>query len=656
MVVIGLGSLLSGTLAVAGVSVSFGVAQTTGPWSGVFSALVVIVAVVGSGLALKKISSSEKTVTERFTAADERTQIGEFDISPETLEFELRALIGELTQSKWPCVFVIDELDKLETVGQGGESASKLESHVIFDIVSVLKNFFTLGAGIYVFIAGEDFYSQLNESISGGDYSLAHTLFTDRLFIHILHYHAIEQLIDTMVEEEPSDNIIYKKFKNYLCWESRNHIFDLLSLIDEFVLYQHDHPVLLAREEGEEDGRWQAGNLPQDWQNAAGLQKYAGAAYDESCRSSAREERYNQALWLRVIYTLKKLQNGQVIEVVDGEYTVPAMAWTKGLNDKDMDDLAGAVERLFAKLERYGTVAVEETIKTETFNDITKKKEIIQYELHPGALYPPSTVGTESILIPIEKSFVELSKKVQDLSENIQSSGVNVDSFSEELEKVTKMADLVQKTTFRLTVPRSQTREGIKQADLLAKRLIDAGINGSIHKWAEASGAEISKNIDEIEPRTNQPWKASLGQFSELADVLASYNINYYILGVQSLENQLLVINNSEGEDLSIVSDAYSQALQGEKGREIRKQRLPILIIDHQETVGESNIPQEVVDEIENEYEGMFFLASWLLPPKRRKKKEKLSGWNIISLSSDLSNLSELSKQMTTISFMTSNP
>ena len=232
---------------------------------------------------------------------------------------------------------------------------------------------------------------------------------------------------------------------------------------------------------------------------------------------------------------------------------------------------------------------------------------------------------------------------------------MSVDSFSGDLEKVTKLSDQVQKTTFRSTVPRSQTREGIKQADGLAQKLVDAGIDGSIRKWAETSGVQISKNIDETETRTGQPWKSSLDEFTELTGVLVSDNIDYYILGGGASENQLLVINNSQREDLSKVSDAYSQALPGEKGREIRKQRLPILIVDHSETGDEPNIPQEVVEEIESEFGVVFFLKNWYSPLKRRKKMGRLSGWNVFSLSSDLSNLPKLSEQMTKVSYMTTH-
>ena len=356
-----------------------------------------------------------------------------------------------------------------------------------------------------------------------------------------------------------------------------------------------------------------------------------------------------------MIDTLKKLYNGQAIDVADEEYTVPDMDWTKGLSNKDKDDLSGAVERLLAKLERYGTVAVERTTKKETVGEEKRDVQIRRYELYEDAPYPPSTVGTEATLIPIEKSFVELSEKVQNLSENIQSAEVSVDSFSGDLEKVTKLSDQVQKTTFRSTVPRSQTREGIKQADGLAQKLVDAGIDGSIRKWAETSGVQISKSIDETETRTGQPWKSSMGGFTELTGVLVSDNIDYYILGGGASENQLLVINNSQGEDLSKVSDAYSQALPGEKGREIRKQRLPILIVDHSETGDEPNIPQEVVEEIESEFGVVFFLKNWYSPLKRRKKMGRLSGWNVFSLSSDLSNLPELSEQITKVSYMTTH-
>ena len=337
-----LGTALSAGLAIGGVAVvSRVIAQDGNVWGFVAGALIVGVAVL-SGMTIHKQKEGEQSVGESITASSKVGRTGQYDISPETLEFELRDLIIQLAEQKHPCVFIIDELDKLEasTVDQ----PESFENHVIFQILSSLKNFFTLGSGIYVFISGESFYADLNLPSETGLYSLSHTLFTDQIFVHVLHYRDIEKLIDQLLAEEPRDDETretYHRFRNYLCWKSRNHVFDLLSLMGEFVVFDdNEQPVLLAEQSGVRDGHWLEGNLPDGWQRAAALQKVVGAAYDESCRPSAGEQRFNQALWLTLLDVAYGLFGQRALDVPEEGYnTSDTYDWVKNLTKNDLDDL-----------------------------------------------------------------------------------------------------------------------------------------------------------------------------------------------------------------------------------------------------------------------------------------------------------------------------
>lgn len=635
-----LGSALAGGVAVGGVAVVNRVSQDHGIAAGVIAALAVVGAAVASAITIGKSREDVASISDKITKRDEVTRTGTLDLSPETLEFELRDLVKQLHDDGRPCVFVIDELDKLEV---GPKADGDLEQHVIFKIVASLKNFFTLGAGVFIFISGEDFSARLGESIASGGYALAHTLFTDRIFVHALHYSDVERLTDQLLAQKPSDEKLYRQFRNYLCWESRNHVFDLLSLIGEYVEFDSkEGPVLLAQESGEVDGRWREGNLPGGWQVAAGLQKFAGSSYDESHRPTAREERFNQAIWLTLLDAARTLFDGESLDVPEDGYETPDEPWLAGLSDRDLDDLSGAVERLLAKMERYGAVSVVQATRTVEAEGGNQEQQVTRYELVDEPPYPPTSVGREAELIPVEKSYLELSERIERLVTNSGDAGVESGGFAEEIRAVRELSKQVGNTSPRSTVPRSRVREGFKRADALARNLIQTGVRGVVESWASSKGAQLSSSIAETETRTGQPWQSSMTEFTDLATHLSDGSPEYFIMGGATSDNQVLVINDWGDRDLGPISDAYSKALTGEKGRDRRKQRLPIVVVSHAGSDDSTPMPKEVIDIIK-EIEGPSFLR-WLFggEVKRERKVVDLAGWNVFSLQSDLGNLKDL--------------
>jgi hypothetical protein len=525
-----LGPVLAAGVATGGVAVVSHVATNFG-WKFGAAAAVLIALVAGlSAISITRSKSEESSFADAVMERDSVTQVGVLDVSPETLEFELRDLVDQLAKKGWPCVFVIDELDKLET--EPVEEGATLETHVIFRIVASLKNFFTLGSGIYVFISGEDFFAQLGSSIAAGGYRLPHTLFTDRVFVHVLHYSDVERLIDGLLAEPAPKDATYRRFRNYLCWESRNHVFDLLSLISEFVVFDDkDGPILVAQEAGEYEGHWREGNLHEDWQTAAGLQKFVGASYDESHRPGAREERFNQALWLTLLDVARRLFDGHDLDVDEAGIELPKEDWLEHLTERELDDLAGASDRLLAKLERYGAVRVEDASRTETREEGQVEVPFKRYSLIDGAPYPPESIGHEAQLIPFEKSFLQLSERIDRVVENLQAAGVEPGESAEELSAVRKLSQLVRDTSPRSAVPKSQVRDGFKRADALAQQLVDSGIANVVTKWAGSIGAQASRNVEELENRTGQPWEASFGEFPDLASAIKQSQVDYFIVG-----------------------------------------------------------------------------------------------------------------------------
>ena len=153
-------------------------------------------------------------------------------------------------------MFVVDELDKIFLAHEQDNT------RVVNRIVASLKNFFTLGAGVFVFITGDDFVAGTGTSI--GDYPPEHTLFSDRIHIHALGHADLEQLIDRLVDAPPTEDQTYRQLRNYLCWESNGHVFDLLGLMSSMVEFSPQGlPVLIGTEAGSQAEGWRAGNLQQ---------------------------------------------------------------------------------------------------------------------------------------------------------------------------------------------------------------------------------------------------------------------------------------------------------------------------------------------------------------------------------------------------------
>ena len=435
---------------------------------------------------------SRSTTTEKSAAAtvmEQKTarRTGSFDLSPETLEYELRELLTALRLGFHQAVFIIDELDKLEV----DEEPVRLEEHVIFTILASLKNFFTLGSGIFIFISGEDFYARLEESITQHSYSLAHTIFTDRLFLHVLPYGDLEVLIDGLLQDQPAHVETYKKFRNYLCWESRSHVFDLLSLLGDYVTsYDGNQPVVFAHESYVENGSWHEGNLPEDWEVAAGLQKIVGATYDENSRPGAREERFNQALWLTLLDVARSVfETGNVAVQKLGYETSPS-GWTDHLRERDVDDLSGAVDRFLARAERYGLLKTSESTvsgdKAMALFGETDPLEIVTYELEPDPLYPDSSVAKHAAPTPFEKTFLNLTNTLRIVQENLESSGVVLEE--EEYAQVQSVAGMIVDRPERKSPPRSDVRDALRAADHLLPEMVSRGVVQLVEEWADQHG------------------------------------------------------------------------------------------------------------------------------------------------------------------------
>lgn len=654
-----LGLLLGVSGGLGGLWILTTIAQRHGLIWLALAAAVLVTAVAVSGFVLTRVKEEEASVVKKITGLDTRSQTGSLDLSSETLEFELRELLTDLAKKGRACVFVLDELDKLEIPERPDEA---IQEHVIFRIVASLKNFFSLGDGIFIFISGESFYRKLEQDIAEGEYSLAHTVFSDRIFIHALHYAGLEALIHQLLAALPTDQLTYRKFRNYLCWRASNHVFDLLYAISDFVAYEEGTPFLLATSPGSFEGRWKRGNLPADWEVAAGLQKLIGAVYDESSRPGIREELFNQRLWRLLKHVANRLYEGGFVQLENSDYKLPELDWLGAASPTDQQDLAGAVERLLVKSERYGMARTSERqVRSEGVAPPRAGTQPQEPE-EPGPLvatvrlverppYPPAEVGREADLTPFERTYLDLAERVQTMIANLKNLGFGLEKHEVEIQSLQDLTSSVRDTHPLETVPRSRVQSGYGSAMELAQQLIDHGIAGEINEWVEKKGADAANSLGEVEPRTGATWEESLAEFEPLKIAMDATHVAYRIIGGNNSENQILVFINPDDDQVKSLSEAYSKCLSDEKGRDRRRQRLPVIAIPISQSDADVDLPEEVVEVLEEDSRS-FFQALLGAAPKKRTERRPVAGWNVLRLDPLLSALGGLQPLLDKVSYL----
>ena len=374
-------------------------------------------------------------------------------------------------------VFILDELDKLDWI-RTPDADVGVRSSSIYSIVTSLKNFFSLSNAIYIFIADQMFFERLAVEVKGRDYQLAHTIFTDRLYVGPLHgTRELEHLVDASLVKVPKSEE-YDRFKNYICWESNNHAFDALQVVGAFVQNSKGKHWLAPTTSGRHENAYREGSLPPSWETCAVLQKHVGVAFDDAERSGLGEDLFNQALWESLRLVAEGLFEGQTFLAPD-EYwmtDVPGR-FVSGLGDADRERVNQAAERMLRRMERHKAVSqTPATIKTWTLEDeSTEEITATRYALNSSVPYPPSTIADEQILLPAEKLLVET---VQRLNSLILANGNKVPTTedSELVKRLRSMVVQLQRTgPRRRPWLRDAVAEAIPEASELAAASYELG-------------------------------------------------------------------------------------------------------------------------------------------------------------------------------------
>ncbi|MYG94052.1 MAG: AAA family ATPase [Acidimicrobiia bacterium] len=651
MLVGGLVVALIGTL---GVGVAVWASDRLGNGWGIAAAVFVVMLAVAGGLMFERTRKDETDTISKLMEKDGRTELGKFDLSDETLEFELRRSLAELADEGRRVIFVLDELDKLHW---DGDEPSGIEDSPVFAILTSLKNFFMLGNAVYIFITDNEFFERVSLEQRSGSYALSHTIFSDRIYVGPLHYSELEDLIDRSIREKPAVKD-YDRFQNFVCWESKNHAFDAIQVLGAFVENHNQKAVLAPTQSGEIDGVWQEGSLPSDWLTKAALQKHVGVAYGEARRSGQGEALYNRSLWESLHAVAVTLLESKTVAVAEeGILDLPGR-FIDSLPADDVIGVSDAVQRMLLRMERHRAVQEEagedESEYDDTNTEIFKTRQAQCYRLASDVAYPPSTIASESVLLPSEQTLIESMNRLETAVKLSRDITTLTENQMQMLSRLQAIAKEVKQTGPRKAQKRFIVLKAIAEAGELAEAVVQRAITGVVKEWASSFGGVVNIGLHSTCPRSGQAWVNVLSQdFSPFITKLQKLDIEPLIVGGNANENGIVMLPLVDDGNAVALQKIYGQCLSADQNtRDERKQRLPVVHIDIKTGKG-TRFPTEMIAVIsEVQPTGWWGQFGSQPPSKKSKRSTRLTGWSHFDLEGTLSNINELPILLNKVSFV----
>ncbi len=390
---------------------------------------------LAASLSFKKHDTMKKTEgqNQRITEAISRGTSTVADLSDDYFEYALRSFLKENGSVKF--VFIFDELDK--ELGLGADR-----------IVKVLKNLFTLGNGINIFIVDEKYYFSIKNELGTDERGPDHTLFSDTIFLHQLNQHEVSQLIDDIVDKvaELADKSALEKLKHYLGWASHNMPFDLYKRLDELSDYDKQITVdIYDWHKLEDDTKL---NIEKDWETGASMQAYLDTVYNDHRHPS--DTLYNSVLYdsMRAICSrLKDIENIDITrESSEGYWTAANEELkttrnkeaAKTLSEAQQNYIGDACQDLLVRMEANDQYVIVRPLLTEnekSSDEETQKSQAgIKYVFNGGPFPDKNKLGElAKSLVPSEHKFLEVYSSAQGLQRRLSSVSVTLDESSREL-------------------------------------------------------------------------------------------------------------------------------------------------------------------------------------------------------------------------------
>lgn len=193
---------------------------------------------------IKYISNIEKKHKEEDTKRSQEEEIYQFDNNIGNLEFDLEKIHRDLSLNNKKLIYVIDELDKIETED-------------VKEIFNYFKNLFTLSDAQFIFICGEDLYNEIyginntkNSSSEKDSYRpKEYTYFTSKFFLSRPISQDLEKFFENIIEdikiEDGEDETCFDVLKRSLLFESKNDFYDLKTYIRSRITnFENEKPVI----------------------------------------------------------------------------------------------------------------------------------------------------------------------------------------------------------------------------------------------------------------------------------------------------------------------------------------------------------------------------------------------------------------------------
>ncbi|MBU0846083.1 ATP-binding protein [Patescibacteria group bacterium] len=423
-----------------------------------------------------------------------KTGIAKYDLSSDTIEFGLNQVLVELNKD-YKVVFVIDELDKLDSAEELNEDA--VATHTIYKVVKSLKNLFTLSNSIFVFVGSDDFFHILENKRKTDPYSNVYTLFTDRLFLSPMYYADIKDIVMSYVKGHIAEEYAksFSKFISFVSWQAKNHIFDTHNLIENFINFNKDETpsVKVYSAEG-----LSKGNIPEDWETCAALQVFLNASYDEKLYPGEYET--NEKLYLVMREVCGILQSNKSIEIKEDDFLgilpkdIQKRLRLDDLDEASRQDFAGAIEDFLLRAERnemYGIIDSKEEKRKATDKDGKElETSVCIYSLKDKFSFPDlESVRLKTLKTKYEEGFLDWFEKLDKTKSQIDSSGLS--SFKEYVDEHTMYLALANK--IKKEKPRAERKSQVQN---YSERIEDILYNLRNKVFFEITTKVVEENSD----------------------------------------------------------------------------------------------------------------------------------------------------------------
>lgn len=463
-----------------------------------FSILIIVFLLLISKLEFNNTKENRTENQDEGIAKMTKSGIGEYDLSADTLEIILKQILGNLHTLGHKVVFVIDELDKIDN------ETKDLKGHLIYKIVCTFKNLFSLSNAIFIFITSSEFYDLVESERENNPYSSVHTLFTDRIFLNSMYFSDISNIIDSFLENPPDKSleIQFKKFKSYISWKAKNHIFDTHNLIEGYTEYSDEGVHVVVYEQTQS----KHGNIEEYWENAAIIEQYIVATFDE--KLYLNNARKNERLYLALREVGEIIHRDSEVRITNRRYIniIPSERRTLlGLEDIDgneKEDLEGAIQDFLLRTDRFGfTESISEVVKTEDGKD----QQIVTFEIVSDEFRDLEDIKKVTVMSDFEKEFVDKNNELTKIVSSLDKVGLNnlVTPHLKEVNQFKAFQRLIEKEETRIR-RKSQILDDKNRIEQIISSLKTSAIKELIKKISTDLG--LTEHKMDTSPAGQSMW------------------------------------------------------------------------------------------------------------------------------------------------------